>query len=695
MKLLVFSLIFFIFDRSFSNPIFIENNQSFYKKELGINVSDCMLKTSSKISLILCDSFFILIRNSQIEKNNIQLKKYVISERIVFFDIFSNYALVSTRTAYFYFFLNENNLLQFFFIQSIERNYTKLKGLEVGGILYLIGFFEKEDNLYFDTYFLNIDHNYFRRELKTFSKTELKISDVRDINIFYNNFQNELEVFLHSVDKIIILKSQKYEFYFKYFKEIYLEEKCEGKQNNEILIFKKNGELIIYYYHQFYNNFILLCKYSTGLWFDNYYFHFLFHDATNLMNMNQIGIFFPNEKIIKLLSILNSNTSPYIYPICKLSDKEFPLPEIYPSIAFVEISLYFSAILMIEHSYFLSFPLCIESTIQLFFQSLCPRFSNQALNQCKINEIFFYDKCVDGGFVANLQWLCSDFSDCFNCSQVTSCEWNTRKNICEKKNNSFHIPYFLKKCPLLPICNFQSTNNGSGIITFNKNIGIFEQNSFCNWVIITSKEKTNFNLSIMIKEGFITKEYETKVEMLISFYNSKDPISKKEFKKLTILFSSSNEHEIFETDSNVFEIFLTFYSKILIDPTKFKIIYNSNEKKSDLNEIYFIICIFISSLLIFIVFSILISMLIKNGYFSSRTSFSLERPLLIKYSFEAEMVPYQQSHCPICLENLNENKKIVETLCKHIFHENCFQIWNRSVERDKLKCPICRTYLFI
>lgn len=696
MKILLFLITFFIFDRCLTTPILISNSTTSYKNDIDINISNCILKSSSKISLILCDSFFILIRNSQLEKFNIQLKKYVIYEKIVFFDLFSNYALVSTITGYFLFSLDEKSLLRFLYIRNIERNYSRLKGLEVDSIVYLIGFFEIGDNIYFDTYLLNLDYNYYRTGMATFSKSELKISDISDINFFYNNFHNELEIFMHSLEKITILKSNKAEFYFKFSKEIYFEENFEKIQNNEILLFNKNGELKIYYYRQYYNDFILVCKYRDEFTSKHYYLQFLFQDATNRMNMNQIGVFFPDEKSFKLISILNSNTSAYTYPICEFSENTFNLPDINSSIAFAEISDNFNVIMTIQRSYFVSFPLCIESSIQPSFQTFCPRFSSQTLNQCEVNKIYFYDRCLDEFLVQKMQSLCSDFSDCYNCSQVTSCEWYAEKNICEKSNNSNYIPYFLKKCPLLPICVFHYTKNISGIIIFDQDMSILEQNSFCNWVIIASYGNIHFEMVIMIEEGFIKKEDENKVELLVSFYNSNTQLEKKEFRKIPIPLSSPNEYKISETFGNVFEIYLTFYSKIFIDPTKFKIIYISTEKKSFgkmffLTSLFFIICVGL------IMYAIIGYKLYKNRPLSPGTRFSslIDTRGLIKHSFEVEMMPYQQSNCPICLENLNENKMIVETVCKHVFHERCFKIWNKSVERGELKCPICRTSLYI
>ena len=44
------------------------------------------------------------------------------------------------------------------------------------------------------------------------------------------------------------------------------------------------------------------------------------------------------------------------------------------------------------------------------------------------------------------------------------------------------------------------------------------------------------------------------------------------------------------------------------------------------------------------------------------------------------------SCCPICLEEYDNNKKIIKLNCNHIFHESCIKEW--FVEKDN--CPNCR-----
>jgi len=60
---------------------------------------------------------------------------------------------------------------------------------------------------------------------------------------------------------------------------------------------------------------------------------------------------------------------------------------------------------------------------------------------------------------------------------------------------------------------------------------------------------------------------------------------------------------------------------------------------------------------------------------------------------------YLQDVCPICMEDLGitsqnqepllNKRKVLQTPCRHIFHEDCLRAWMRN--RDQ--CPTCRTIL--
>ena len=45
--------------------------------------------------------------------------------------------------------------------------------------------------------------------------------------------------------------------------------------------------------------------------------------------------------------------------------------------------------------------------------------------------------------------------------------------------------------------------------------------------------------------------------------------------------------------------------------------------------------------------------------------------------------------CPICLDELNDENKICNLKCNHVFHEDCINKWLTK----KSTCPYCRMYL--
>ena len=53
--------------------------------------------------------------------------------------------------------------------------------------------------------------------------------------------------------------------------------------------------------------------------------------------------------------------------------------------------------------------------------------------------------------------------------------------------------------------------------------------------------------------------------------------------------------------------------------------------------------------------------------------------------------------CNICFEKIKTNSKIATLKCSHIYHQECIQIWNHTVDSnthvyvDGRVCPYCRT----
>ena len=50
---------------------------------------------------------------------------------------------------------------------------------------------------------------------------------------------------------------------------------------------------------------------------------------------------------------------------------------------------------------------------------------------------------------------------------------------------------------------------------------------------------------------------------------------------------------------------------------------------------------------------------------------------------------FQQSTCPICLDNFEQNTNLAQLCCNHVFHKECISTWLNY----KLNCPLCNIEL--
>jgi len=48
----------------------------------------------------------------------------------------------------------------------------------------------------------------------------------------------------------------------------------------------------------------------------------------------------------------------------------------------------------------------------------------------------------------------------------------------------------------------------------------------------------------------------------------------------------------------------------------------------------------------------------------------------------------QTEQCSICLEDYQENDKILKLRCNHIFHKKCLKQWSHN--KESTSCPLCR-----
>lgn len=77
-------------------------------------------------------------------------------------------------------------------------------------------------------------------------------------------------------------------------------------------------------------------------------------------------------------------------------------------------------------------------------------------------------------------------------------------------------------------------------------------------------------------------------------------------------------------------------------------------------------------------------------FFACATSFRCVASMVAAASSAVEASDQLGNHCPICLNWLETNGKVVATNCCHVFHKTCLDKWFDK----KNTCPICRTTLW-
>ena len=77
--------------------------------------------------------------------------------------------------------------------------------------------------------------------------------------------------------------------------------------------------------------------------------------------------------------------------------------------------------------------------------------------------------------------------------------------------------------------------------------------------------------------------------------------------------------------------------------------------------------------------------LMRSDVFSQQQANNRPQFIVIRH----KNMPNKKEHtsCPICFDDYTDNCFVLETECKHHFHEECLEKWT---ERNNT-CPICRT----
>ena len=96
------------------------------------------------------------------------------------------------------------------------------------------------------------------------------------------------------------------------------------------------------------------------------------------------------------------------------------------------------------------------------------------------------------------------------------------------------------------------------------------------------------------------------------------------------------------------------------------------------------------------IFEYLLNNTLSNSTFTELNELSDVKVVLTKEEFDKfekkcvskiENITNCSICCSICMDNYNEDEKVVILKCKHYYHENCIENW---LCNQKVTCPICR-----
>ncbi|CAD8070832.1 unnamed protein product [Paramecium sonneborni] len=79
---------------------------------------------------------------------------------------------------------------------------------------------------------------------------------------------------------------------------------------------------------------------------------------------------------------------------------------------------------------------------------------------------------------------------------------------------------------------------------------------------------------------------------------------------------------------------------------------------------------------------------LDNESLSNMMENMIKEQVLIKQSFQKQILRYDDDKCPFCIEKYEIKQEIIQIFCGHTFHLECFEDWIR-INTKLVRCPIC------
>ena len=346
---------------------------------------------------------------------------------------------------------------------------------------------------------------------------------------------------------------------------------------------------------------------------------------------------------------------------------------------------------------------------------------------CKVKDlVLIEDECRPKSDFLLYDDYCTQFTDCYNCSMAYDCSWcrngcrNMQENtslICDELFYSRFSDNLWKfdRCERMSICGnslvFMEPEGSISLKLPNDQQTTIPKNSFCSWEIFTfqslSSEYVFYNIIMNANSGFLADPTLPYPKMSFCLFSKENPDCFTWPLDLNFTTFSVNYRVFFKR----FKIVLHFPSETAVNPGKFEIKFQRQQEfLMDLKTL-FGEWVFVSVLSIF--FIICCAFLLRSVSISLRRERNV--PLLRRlefelYNFETPNLRlkrllrekiikkdkfdgntrYDQTECPFCLEKFGIGEDLAFCFCKHIFHYNCMEQWNRVEKRTILQCPLCK-----
>lgn len=240
-----------------------------------INISNCLMKSSSVITLFQCQEYSFLMNNEEIIKPSYEIELYFIDDEIIFSEVSFDYALFISNGNHFYLFSQKKYKLAYF---SFSAQHLYKKTIESVSFMKYFNFVviavryreEIEEDQTLHLIILDPKNYELYRQSKILLKDQNKTPSNSKIQLRLNKITGNIEIVTISIrNTVLVYYSEKFELNLKFRKEFFFEnntnlEEIIFSHNSDMIAFLnvKNGyrEILVYRNDNFHDKISLVCE---------------------------------------------------------------------------------------------------------------------------------------------------------------------------------------------------------------------------------------------------------------------------------------------------------------------------------------------------------------------------------------------------------------------------------------------------